>query len=408
MTVLCLALLLQGVDPEAGHLPLAVLLVFGAAKLFAEVFERLRQPGIVGEIIAGIVIGPSVLGWVEPTEFITALAELGVMFLLFRVGMEVRASELVKVGGTAALVAILGVIVPFALGWGLAVIWDHRQIEAIFIGASMVATSVGITAQVLASKGLLQLRSSQIILGAAVIDDVLGLIVLAIVSSVVRGGINFVELLLTAGLAVGFTIIVAKWGTRAMSAIMPRVEQKISVAEGQFALAICLLFGLSLLAVYAGVAAIIGAFLAGMALSESVGHRVHDLTSGVTELLVPFFLVSIGLHFNLQAFADPATIVFAIVILAAAIVSKLFGCGLGALRMGKADAFRIGVGMVPRGEVGMVVAQLGLAMAIVTEGVFGVVVFMSVMTTIIAPPLLALAYKGVTGGPPAEERIRIG
>lgn len=392
---------------DPANLPLSLLIVFGSAKLVSEVFERMHQPGIVGEILAGIVIGPSVFGIVERSELLAALAELGVMFLLFRVGLEVKSSELMRVGGIAAVVATLGVVVPFFLGWFLTWLWGYSHIEAIFLGAAMVATSVGITAQVLSARGVLNARASRIILAAAVIDDVLGLIVLAIVSSVARGNVNLVQLGLTAVLAFGFTIIVATWGTRAMQMVVPRVEQKLSVAEAQFALAICLLFGLSVLAVYAGVAAIIGAFLAGMALSETIGHRVHDLTAGVAELLIPFFLVGIGLQFSLEAFSSTSTIVFALVILAAAVISKMVGCGLGAYRLGKADAFRIGVGMTPRGEVGMVVAQLGLAMAIVSQALFGVVVFMSVMTTVIAPSLLNMAFRGLPAES-AEDTYRLG
>ncbi len=286
---------------EAAQIPLAMLTVFGSAKLMAEVFERLRQPAIVGEILAGVLIGPSVLGWMAPNDLLSALADLGVMFLLFRVGLEVKAGELLKVGGTATLVAVLGVIAPFLLGWGILLAWGEPQVEAIFVGAAMVATSVGITAQVLASKGLLQERASKIILAAAVIDDVLGLLVLALVSSLAKGRVAVLELATTAVVALGFTVLVAKWGTRTMGRIVPRVEGKLRVAEGQFAFAMVLLFALSVLAVYAGVAAIIGAFLAGMALAESVGQRVHDLAHGVTELLVPFFLAGIGLHFNLKA-----------------------------------------------------------------------------------------------------------
>ena len=395
--------------PHGSDLPLAMLLIFGTAKLFSEVFEYFRQPGIVGEILAGILIGPSVLGWVQPNELILAFAELGVMFLLFRVGLEVKASEFMKVGASAALVAVLGVIVPLGAGWLIARAWQLSQIESIFVGAAMVATSVGITAQVLAARGVLHARASRVILAAAVIDDVLGLIVLAIASSMAQGEMNVFAVALTGALAIGFTILVARWGTKAMSAIVPRLEHRLSAAEGQFAVAITLLFGLSLLAVYAGVAAIIGAFLAGMALAETVGHRVHDLTNGVCELFVPFFLVGIGLRFDLSAFANASTFMFAVVILIAAVASKLIGCGLGAIRSGKADALRIGIGMIPRGEVGMVVAQIGLAMAVISESLFGVVVFMSVMTTIIAPPLLNWAYRDVkaleAGG---EQKYRIG
>ena len=163
----------------AAQIPLSMLVVFASAKLLAEIFERLGQPGIVGEILAGVLIGPQVLGWLAPSEVLQHLSDLGVMFLLFRVGLEVKASELMKVGGTALLVAVAGVIVPFFAGWGICALWGEPRLESIFTGAAMVATSVGITAQVLAARGLLDMRASRIILAAAVIDDVLGLIVLA-------------------------------------------------------------------------------------------------------------------------------------------------------------------------------------------------------------------------------------
>ncbi|HSB17967.1 MAG TPA: cation:proton antiporter [Bryobacteraceae bacterium] len=400
--------LLLATGPEAVKIPLSMLIVFGSAKLMAELFERLRQPAIVGEIVAGILIGPSVLGWIEPAELITALADLGVMFLLFRVGLEVKSSELMRVGGTALAVAILGVIVPFALGWGIFQFWGEPQLESIFVGAAMVATSVGITAQVLASGGWLQAKASRIVLAAAVIDDVLGLLVLALVSSMAKGSVNLLELALTGAVAIAFTIIVAKWGTRTMERVVPRVQQRLHICEAQFAFAMVLLFGLSLLAVYAGVAAIIGAFLAGMALSESVSHRVHDLAHGVTELLVPFFLASIGLHVDLSVFSQSSILALALLIVVAAVLAKLVGCGMGAIRLGRADAFRVGVGMVPRGEVGMVVAQIGLGLGVLGEHVYGVVVFMAVATTLAAPPLLRLAYRNLAPVVPEEAPLRLG
>ena len=385
------------------QLPLAMLLVFGSAKLLGELFERLKQPGIVGEILAGILIGPGVLGWLKPDDFLGALAELGVMFLAFRVGLEVKSSELLKVGGTASLVAVLGVVVPFFLGWGILQLWGEPQIESIFMGAAMVATSIGITAQVLASKGLLHERASKIILAAAVIDDILGLLILALVSSLARGSVNVIELGLTAALAVGFTAIVVTWGTKTMGRVVPHV-QKLRAGEAQFTVAMILLFGLSFLAVHAGVAAIIGAFLAGMALAESVGQRVHDLAHGVTELLVPFFLVGIGLHFDLRAFTNWSTIALALIIFLAAVASKFAGCGLGAYQLGRSDAARVGAGMIPRGEVGMVVAQIGLSLGVIGSHVYAVVVFMSVATTIAAPPLLSMAFRGLQSRVAAEEQ----
>lgn len=382
-----------------------MLLVFGSAKLLAEIFERLKQPGIVGEILAGVVIGPSVFGWMAPNDFLAALANLGAMFLLFRVGLEVKASELIKVGGSATLVATLGVIVPFFLGWSILLAWGESQISSIFVGATMVATSIGITAQVLAARDLLNERASKIILAAAVIDDVLGLLVLAVVSSLAKGRLNFLDLSLTALLAAGFTIIVAKWGTRAMVRFVPGLDENLRVAEAQFSLSMIVLFALSLLAVYVGVAAIVGAFLAGLALAESVGARVRDLAHGVTELLVPFFLAGIGLHMDLSVFGHLPTLALAVTILAAAIVSKLVGCGLGAMRFGRKDALRIGVGMIPRGEVGMVVAQVGLSLGVIRQNVYAVAVFMAVATTMIAPPLLKIAFKDAPQRAGADDEV---
>jgi Kef-type K+ transport system membrane component KefB len=392
--------------PTAAQIPLAMLLVFAAAKLLAEIFERLGQPGIVGEILAGVLIGPQVFGWLAPTEFLHALADLGVMFLLFRVGLEVKASELMKVGGTALLVAIAGVVAPFFAGWGICVLWGEPRLESIFTGAAMVATSVGITAQVLASRGLLDKRASRVILTAAVVDDVLGLIVLALVSGMAKGRVNYLSIALTAGLALGFTFLVARFGTRTVRRMMPRMQARLRVAESEFILAMTLLFALSLLAVYAGVAAIVGAFLAGMALSETAEGRVTALTDGVAELLVPFFLVGIGMHFDLSAFAGARTLALAAVLLIAAVLSKFLACGAGALSMGRTDAIRVGIGMVPRGEVGMVVAQIGLNLGVIGHNTYGTIVFMSVATTLIAPPFLKLAFSAPTQA--EQDVIRLG
>lgn len=401
------AFLFSAASSEAMRVPLAMLVIFASAKLLAEVFERLGISGIVGEIAAGVLIGPSMLAWVAPNELTISLADLGVMFLLFRVGLEVKPDELLKLGGSATLVAVSGVIVPMIMGWGILRFWGAPQIEAIFVGASMVATSVGITAQVLAAKGLLQQKSAQIILAAAVIDDVLGLLVLASVSGMAKGQVNVWEIALTAGLAIAFVVGIALWGNKAMGKIVPRAQESLRVVEAEFALAVVLLFGLSVMAVYIGVAAIVGAFFAGMALAGRVGHRVNDLANGAAELLVPFFLAGIGLHVDLSAFQDSSMMVLAAVILVAAVVSKFIGCGVAALGMGKAEAMRIGVGMIPRGEVGMVVAQIGLGMGAISQNIYGVVVFMAVATTVVAPPLLKIAYKGVEASAP-EERYSLG
>ena len=389
--------------------PLSMLVVFASAKLMAEIFERLGQPGIVGEILAGILIGPGVLAWMAPGELLDLLSQLGAMFLLFHVGLEVKASELMRVGGTALTVATAGVIVPFLLGWLISALWGEPRIEAIFTGAAMVATSVGITARVLSAKGLLAERASRIILAAAVIDDVLGLIVLALVSGLAKGRVQYLDVLVTAGIAIGFTVFVAVAGTPIARRVLPRVSGTLKGAEAEFSIALTVLFALSLVAVYAGVAAIVGAFLAGMALSETAGRRVLDLSGGATELLVPFFLAGIGLHFDVAAFSAPSTLLLALVIFVAAVISKLVACGLGAVRLGRKDALRVGIGMAPRGEVGMVVAQIGLGMGVMSKNVYAIVVFMSVATTLVAPPLLRWAFRDLIGKRAAgEEMLRLG
>ena len=394
---------------NSAQIPLALLVVFVSAKLLGELFERLRQPAIVGEILAGVLIGPYVLGWVGPSEVVSLLGELGVMFLLFRVGLEVKSSELVALGGQALLVAAAGVVVPFLCGWGLSAWWGLPTLESVFIGAAMVATSVGITAQVLAAGGWLSERASKLIVAAAVIDDVLGLIVLAAVSSMARGSVDYTDLALTAGLAGGFTILIVFAGSRLMGKLLPKLRGSLHAAEAEFTIALSLLFALSLLATYAGVAAIIGAFLAGMALSETVQPRVHHLTDGVTELLVPFFLVGIGLNLDVTLFRNSSTILFAAIIILVAVLSKLASCGVAALPLGRTDALRIGVGMIPRGEVGMVVAQIGLGFGVMEQSVYGTIVFMSIATTLIAPPLLRLAFRGaVPSGTVDSDSMRIG
>lgn len=390
-------LLASGTVSGAGRdfdLPLAMLLIFGSAKLLGEIAMRLRLPALVGEILAGVLIGPSVLGWIAPNPFLHSLADLGVMFLLFTVGLEVRAAELKRVGGPATLVAMGGVVLPFLAGWAILTFSGAGQIAACFMGAAFVATSVGITAQVLQTGGLLHLRASRVILVAAVIDDILGLIVLAAVSGMSRGKLDYWDIGLTAFFSIALFVLAIQYGARAMERAVPKVRQTMRGAEADFAIAITVLFALGVLALYAGVAAIVGAFLAGVVLSGQIDSRARDFTQGATELLVPFFLVGIGLNLDLHTLRDPQTLGLGVALLLAAVVTKIVGCGLGAIRFGTRDALRIGVGMVPRGEVGMVVAQLGLTLGVVSPSLYAVTVLMAVGTTIVAPPLLSWAFRG--------------
>jgi len=376
-------------EAHGTQLLVELFVMLGGAKLLAEIFARLRQPTVVGEILAGVLVGPQVLHWVAPSETSHVLAELGVIFLLFNVGLETKPAAILKVGKMALLVAVLGVALPMLCGWALMMAWDHDNIEALFTGTAMVATSVGITARVLGDMGLLNATAARIILGAAVIDDILGLLVLAAVSSAAKGQVEVLRIAATAALAIGFVGVVAFLGAPALTRAAPHFR-KLRSSNETFVVAILLCFGLAYASATIGVAAIVGAFLAGMALAEAVedNHDVHQQVRGATEFLVPFFLVNIGMQLDLKVFVEPQTLALALVMTLLAVLSKLVGCGLGAWSLGLRGALQVGVGMVPRGEVGIVVAQIGLAVGVVTEQLFGAVLFMACATTLIAPPLI--------------------
>jgi Kef-type K+ transport system membrane component KefB len=388
---------------EETRVLLTLFIMFAAAKLMAELFERLRQPTVAGEIMAGVLIGPGLLSLAAPSEITNILAEIGVILLLFTVGLETRPSAILKVGTRAAVVAVLGVVIPFFGGWLLMRAWGSTSVEALFVGTAMVATSVGITARVLSGMGLLDAPTARIILGAAVIDDILGLLVLAVVSSLAAGALNYVEILTTAALAIGFTAFVAVVGAPVVNRVAPQAD-RLRSGHGMFILALVLCLGLSVAAAYIGVAAIIGSFLAGMILAEAAEDhpRMHRQINGVTEFLVPFFLVNIGMQLRLDVFRSSSLIVLCVFVTLVAVVTKLLGCGLGAINLGIKRAAQVGMGMVPRGEVGIIVAQIGLSLAVIGPELYGVVLFMAVATTLIAPPFLKLLYAGE---PAAEAEI---
>ncbi len=372
---------------------LALFIMLGAAKIMAEIFERLRQPTVVGEILAGMIIGPSLLGWIAPSEITDTLAEIGVIFLLFTVGLETKPASIFYVGKRAGMVAILGVVAPFVGGWLLMKAWGGSGIESMFLGTAMVATSVGITARVLSTMGVLNAITSRIILGAAVIDDILGLMILAVVSSLAMGPVNYLSIITTGVLAVVFTAFIVLVGEPVVKRVAPRIENKRG-SQVLFISSLVLCLGISVAAAYVGVAAIVGAFLAGMTFAEVAEQRptMHKQMAGVTEFLVPFFLVNIGMQLKLGLFGDPSVIVFAVVVTLVAVITKLVGCGAGAWGLSWRRVGQVGMGMVPRGEVGIVVAQIGLGMAVIGDSLYAVVLMMAVATTLIAPPFLRILY----------------
>ena len=386
---------------HSSKLLLELFIMFAGGKVLAEIFERLRQPAVVGELLAGVALGPSLLALVHPSELTEGLAEIGAIFLLFTVGLETKPRDLMQVGGVATLVATLGVIVPLILGVAYMRAIDHSMVEAIFVGAAMVATSVGITARVLADVGVLSSRLARVILGAAVLDDILGMIVLAVASSLSTGRINYLQLAIVTAEAVGFSVFMIMFGARVVRRMQPRVE-KLRARNSAFILSIIFCLGLSLASVYIGMAAIIGAFLAGLALADhNEQFRLRENAHPVAEFLAPFFFVLLGAQVDLRSIYQPGLLGMAAVVCALAIAGKLLGCGLGALSLGKADALRVGVGMVPRGEVGLIVAGVGLTLHTISDAVYAVVLVMCIVTTVVAPPVLRRLLPEVPPGVPA-------
>jgi Kef-type K+ transport system membrane component KefB len=290
---------------------------------------------------------------------------------------------------------VAGVILPFVAGYFIALLWGGSTIEAMFIGAALVATSVGITARVLGSMGLLHLPTSRIILGAAVIDDILGLLILSVVSGISQGGISYFATFKTLILAILFVVLVSIIGSQVMKKLAPWINN-LHMSRPFFNCGLIICLGLSFAAAYIQVAAIIGAFLAGMALSEATedNPKMHKLTNGVMEFLVPFFLVYIGMQLKLSVFQDFSVVMFAIILTIIAVLTKFIGCGIGAYGNGWRESAQVGIGMVPRGEVGIVVAQIGLGLTAIDDNFFGAVLFMAIATTLIAPPFIKIMFAG--------------
>ena len=389
---------------------LGLFIMFVAAKLMAELFERLHQPAVIGEILAGVLIGPSLLNWVSPNEITNLLAEFGVIFLLFTVGLETKPTAIFAVGRSALLVAVLGTVAPFLGGWGLSRIFGSTNIESLFVGTSLVATSVGITARVLSGMGLLNATASRIILGAAVIDDIIGLLVLTVVTGAASGQVNLLQIAGTLVLVLALIAFVLWVASPMLKRWSPRLHQ-LKIKDAFYVVGIALCLGLAVAVSAIGVAAIIGAFFAGMALAEpSEGdHKLHHQVGGLTEFLMPFFLVNIGMQLNLSIFQSTSVIGFAAAVTLMAVLSKLMS-GLGALSLGWRRALQVGVGMIPRGEVGIIVAQLGLSLGVISDALYGVVLFVAVATTLIAPPLLKALFANEPPVQPAQpdEFVRIG
>ncbi len=389
-----------------------LVVMLGAAKLFGAVAQRVGQPAVLGELVAGVLLGMSVVGLVDPkNEVLHLLAELGVVILLFEIGLETDLRKLLQVGGVSSVVAIVGVVLPFALGYGACRLLDLGNLVAIVAGATLTATSVGITARVLSDLNRLQEPESQIILGAAVIDDVIGLVILAVVAGLTQGQeVTVLGVAKTTGIAFGFLIGTLVAG-RLIVPPLVRLVSRMDVPGTPTMLAVMLAFGLAWLASVAGSAIIIGAFAAGLLLRGT--PQAHDAERGVAHLghfFVPLFFVTVGAAVDVRVLnpVDPAnrqTLLVGGLLIVAAVVGK-FLAGYAPFWF-KGNKKVIGVGMVPRGEVGLIFAQMGLDAGVFDPALFSAVTLMVMVTTFLAPPLLRvlLPPRDISWIPPEPEGI---
>lgn len=374
------------------QLLLELFAIFVSAKAVGEIFERISLPSVLGEILAGALLGPYALNWIPTSDVIHSVADLGAIFVLFSAGLETSPGELIRIGGRSIRVALAGVIVPFALGFAYMKLTGSPSSESVFVGAAMVATSVGITARIFADMHLLASDTAKIILGAAVFDDILGMIMLALVGGLASGGVNWLHLGVLIGEASAFALFMIFVAPRIVRRMEGGVEHlSMQNASLVVALAICLL--LSWLAVKIGMAAIIGAFFAGLVFADYAPQwNLFPRVAGITEFLAPFFFFAIGARLNLTLI-NRQTIVAAAVISVLAILSKVIGCGVPMLGQGWHAVLQVGTGMMPRGEVALIVALVGLQVGIVSQPTYAIVVLMTAVTTVIAPPLLRYLFR---------------
>lgn len=371
------------------------LLAFAAAllggKLLGELCERLGQPAVLGELLAGVLLGPSMLGLVPLSFGILLVAEIGVLLLLFEVGLETDLGELMKVGGSAAAVAVVGMVLPFLGGYLLTRLAGFATLTSIFVGAALTATSIGITSRVLSEIKMLASREGQIILGAAVADDILGLVVLAVVSQIAAtGSVEVGQAARSAGLSFGFLLVAIVVGMP-LGRVLVRFVGKARVRGILVAVAVAFALLAALGAEKAGSAAIVGAFAAGLVLARTNrGRDIETAVRPIVDVFAPVFFVAIGAQVDV-AYLNPSTpgnraaLLLALGLTVVGVVGK-FAAGFAA--WGKVHRVFIGAGMIPRGEVGLIFAQIGKQNGALPEPVFVAVVLAVFATTFVTPPLL--------------------
>ncbi len=389
---------------------LELFFIFVWAKVFGEVFEQLSLPAVLGEILAGVIMGPYAANLVTPGPTVGSIAEVGAIFLLFTVGLETRPQELIRVGRQSLRVALAGITVPFLLGFLYLKLRGESPHEATFVAAAMVATSVGITARVLNDLHVLNSRVARIILGAAVFDDILGMILLAVVTGLATAGsIRWLHLGVLLLEALAFALFMIFFGPKVVRRMRPGL-QRMSTHDAPLILALAICLGLSVAATKIGMAAIIGAFFAGLIFADyspewNLQPRVH----AINEFLAPFFFFVMGARLNVHVFTSHVWI-SAIVITVLAIFSKVLGCALPLVHETWSTRLRVGIGMTPRGEVALIVALIGLQMKLVSAEGYAVVIFMTAATTIFGPVIMRYLFRDMgeefpEPEPMAEEEI---
>ena len=385
----------EGAAMEVPEFLFVLVAILVAAKLLGELAERAGQPAVLGELLAGVVLGSSVLGVLDhdlpEMHVIHLLADIGVVLLLFQIGLETNLPRLLKVGPASATVAMVGVALPFVLGYAVARALGLETVQSVVCGAALTATSVGITARVLSDLGRLQEPESQIVLGAAVIDDIIGLIILAVVANIMAGGaVTVPGIALTTAIAFGFVaavLVIGRFTIPPLFELLSRVGREETLAT----MALAFAFMVAFLADRAGSALIVGAFAAGLVLGPT--RQAHVVEHGVLRLsmlFVPIFFVWVGAAVDVTTFADPQVLLVGGSLIAVAVLGKFLAGFAPFWFKGKKTV--IGVGMIPRGEVGLIFAQMGLTSRVLTPGLFSALTLMVMVTTFLAPPLLKLLF----------------
>lgn len=387
---------------EFRELLIGLVVVWLAAKAGGEGMQRIGQTAVLGELLAGVIIGPGVFGLLHESEALHALAELGVLILLFEVGLESDLGGLLRAGVQATLVAVVGVVVPFVLGFAVMRWFGHPPLLAVFVGATLTATSVGVTARVLADLGRLQDAAAKVVLGAAVVDDILGLIILAVVTGIAQtGSVSVATVGLLSGKAVAFLVVAILLGVR-LAPMLLRWISRMHARGTLIVYSVVFAVALAALADLIGLATIIGAFAAGLVLATTERREhIEDRIKPVADLLVPVFFVAVGMKVHpavLNPFGQDAQFGVAMLLTAVALASKL-AAGLVVYRRG-VRRWPVAVGMVPRGEVGLIFAGAGLAAGVIAEDLYSALVVVVMLTTFAAPPWLKALY----GKPPHERR----